>query len=148
MNHELRERAKNALGELKIAITKSVERLQSINYRKACEESLAALQGHLTLKWNKLKKNELKTNRLLQSAEPKGKNPALLVKNVPNEIDNNEIVNIIFDQNRDIFADGERSKDINLKFTLKKFPNTRHVVCELSPNLHQKCLSSVYLRFE
>ncbi|KAF8784389.1 hypothetical protein HNY73_010070 [Argiope bruennichi] len=220
MNHELREQAKNALGELKIAITKSFERLQSVNYRKACEESLAALVARPSyaevvspsrgdfvnnsrnscplivsatesfenassndvqkmlkevinprekkigiknvraIANNKVivqccssadrdkLKNELKTNGLLQSAEPKGKNPALLVKNVPTEIDNNEIANIIFDQNPDIFADGESSKDINLKFTLKKFPNNRHVVCELPPNLHQKCLSSGYLHFE
>ncbi|KAF8768468.1 hypothetical protein HNY73_021285 [Argiope bruennichi] len=35
--------SQDALGELKIAITKSFERLQSVNCRKACEESLAAL---------------------------------------------------------------------------------------------------------
>ncbi|KAF8796388.1 hypothetical protein HNY73_000768 [Argiope bruennichi] len=43
INNELREQAKNALGELTIAITKSFAQLQSVNYRKACEESMAAL---------------------------------------------------------------------------------------------------------
>ncbi|GFW39799.1 retrovirus-related Pol polyprotein from type-1 retrotransposable element R1 [Trichonephila clavipes] len=69
----------------------------------------------------------------LKASVPKRRNPAIIVKNVPNEVNNEDILKVITEQNPEIVVDDESIRQCKVRFTLKTFQHTRHVVIETHP---------------
>lgn len=82
---------------------------------------------------------EIKECVELKSSNFKKKNPTILVKNVPNEISDNELLQVIKNQNTDVAINEENWNQTKIRFTLKKFHNTRHVVIEMNANVRKNC---------
>ncbi|GFV55593.1 hypothetical protein TNCV_1820801 [Trichonephila clavipes] len=176
MNNQVREDARQALGELKASIYKNFERIKSANFLKACKESLKeAIASQVTPKRSyanvvapsakinpaesKLGVCDLKNirgNKLLvkcvsendrdrllteiqekspelKASVPKRRNPAIIIKNVPNEVKNEDLLKVITEQNPEIVVDDESIRQCRVRFTLKTFQHTRHVVIETHP---------------
>ncbi|GFT91005.1 hypothetical protein TNCV_2008561 [Trichonephila clavipes] len=69
----------------------------------------------------------------LKASVPKRRNPAIIVKNVPNEVKNEDLLKVITEQNPEIVVDDESIRQCRVRFTLKTFQHTRHVVIETHP---------------
>ncbi|GFV82079.1 hypothetical protein TNCV_3152771 [Trichonephila clavipes] len=176
MNNQVREDARQALGELKASIYKNFERIKSAYFLEACKESLKeAIASQVTPKRSyangvapsakinpaesKLGVCDLKNirgNKLLvkcvsendrdrllteiqekspeiKASVPKRRKPAIIVKNVPNEVKNEDLFKVITEQNPEIVVDDESIRQCIVRFTLKTFQHTRHVVIETHP---------------
>ncbi|GFW86921.1 uncharacterized protein TNCV_2810761 [Trichonephila clavipes] len=70
----------------------------------------------------------------LKASVPKRRNPAIIVKNVPNEVNNEDLLKVITEQNPEIVVDDESIRQCRVRFTLKTFQHTRHVVIETHPH--------------
>ncbi|GFS47690.1 uncharacterized protein TNCV_1973531 [Trichonephila clavipes] len=208
MNNQVREDARQALGELKASIYKNLERVKSANFLEACKQSLKeAIASQATPKRsyanvvapsgvteNKGKSSDccvvvdsdncssedvkkiikakinpaesklgvcdlknIRGNKLLvkcvsendrdrllteiqekspelKASVPKRRNPAIIVKNVPNEVKNEDLLKVITEQNPEIVVDDESIRQCRVRFTLKTFQHTRHVVIETHPH--------------
>lgn len=77
---------------------------------------------------------------------PKGKNPTVLVKNVPNDILNEDLLKVIFDQNPEFTKSDEIMNECRVRFTLKKFDQTKHVVIETHPIVRKEILRQARLK--
>ena len=208
MNQNIREDARNALGELKCLITKHFERIKSLNFREACKESLKDIlvkptysSAVLPSVADEVKQNSLNCGLVVSSEEHssedikkiiklqinpvenklgvinmknignskvlvqcpsesdlkvlqteiqdkspqlkatpfKRKNPTIIIKNVPNEIKDDEILDVILNQNPDIIV-GTEWKNSRIRFTLRKFQNTRHLIVEMHPDIRKSIL--------
>ncbi|GFX67212.1 hypothetical protein TNCV_2185591 [Trichonephila clavipes] len=60
------------------------------------------------------------------------RNPDIIVNNLPNEV-NNDLLKVITEQNPEIVVDDESIRQCRVRFTLKTFQHTRHVVLETHP---------------
>ncbi|GFQ90787.1 hypothetical protein TNCT_234141 [Trichonephila clavata] len=69
----------------------------------------------------------------LKASLPKRRNTAIIVKNGPNEVSNEDLLNVISEQNPEIVVDDESIGQCRVRFTLKTFQHTRHVVIETHP---------------
>ncbi|GFV41475.1 hypothetical protein TNCV_5016321 [Trichonephila clavipes] len=69
----------------------------------------------------------------LKASVPKRRNPAIIVKNVPNEVNYEDLLKVITEQNPEIVVDDESKRQCRVRFTLKTFQHTRHVVIETHP---------------
>ncbi|GFQ98694.1 uncharacterized protein TNCT_323821 [Trichonephila clavata] len=208
MNHQVREEARQALGELKSSIYKNFERVKAANFLEACKQSLKeAIATQITPKPNyasvvapsvapkekgksfdyclvvdsdncssddvrkiikskinpaesKLGVCDLKNirgnkllvkcfsendrNRLLTELQekspelkaslPKRRNPAIIVKNVPNEVSNEDLLKVISEQNPEIVVDDESIGQCRARFTLKTFQHARACCNRNSPH--------------
>ncbi|GFV60544.1 hypothetical protein TNCV_3471791 [Trichonephila clavipes] len=66
--------------------------------------------------------------------------PAIIVKNVPNEVKNEDLLKVITEQNPEIVVDDESIWRCRVRFTLKTFQHTRHVVIETHPTVRKSIL--------
>ncbi|GFU95761.1 hypothetical protein TNCV_4889501 [Trichonephila clavipes] len=69
----------------------------------------------------------------LKASLPKRRNPAIIVKNVPNEVNNEDLLKVISEQNPEIVVYDESIRHCRVRFTLKTFQHTRQVVIETRP---------------
>ncbi|GFV35524.1 hypothetical protein TNCV_3205551 [Trichonephila clavipes] len=69
----------------------------------------------------------------LKASVPKRRNPAIIVKNVPNE----DLLKVITEQNPEIVVDDESIWQCRVRFTLKTFQHTRHIVIETHPTVRK-----------
>ncbi|XP_035219877.1 uncharacterized protein LOC118192959 [Stegodyphus dumicola] len=82
----------------------------------------------------------------LNTSLPKKRNPVLLVKNVPNEIPNEDLLKVIFEQNPEVVESDENRSICSVRFTLKTFQFTRHVVIETHPMVRKRILNQARLK--
>ncbi|GFT42191.1 hypothetical protein TNCV_1008661 [Trichonephila clavipes] len=73
----------------------------------------------------------------LKASVPKRRNPAIIVKNVPNEVNNEDLLKVLTEQNPEIVVDDESIRQCRVRFTLKTFHYTRHVVIETRPTVRK-----------
>ncbi|GFU77778.1 gag-like protein [Trichonephila clavipes] len=220
MNNQVREDARQALGELKASIYKNFERVKSANFLEACKQSLkVAIASQVTPKRsyanvvapsgvteNKGKSSDycvvvdsdncssedvkkiikakinpaesklgvcdlknIRGNKLLvkcvsendrdwllteiqekspelKASVPKRRNPAIIVKNVPNEVKIEDLLKVITEQNPEIVVDNESIRQCRVHFTLKTFQHTRHVVIETPPTVRKSILRQTRLK--
>ncbi|GFQ81959.1 hypothetical protein TNCT_387691 [Trichonephila clavata] len=171
MNHQAREEARQALGELKSSIYKNFERVKAANFLEAYKQSLKeAIATQITPKPSyasvvapsvapkekeksfdyclvvdsdncssddvrkiiKSKINPAESKLELQEKSPelkasllKRRNPAIIVKNVPNEVSNEDLLKVISEQNPEIVVDDESIGQCRARFTLKTFQHTK-----------------------
>ncbi|GFY62359.1 hypothetical protein TNIN_211641 [Trichonephila inaurata madagascariensis] len=76
----------------------------------------------------------------LKASLPKRRNPAIIVKNVPNEVNNEALLKVISEQNPEIVVDDESIRQCKVRFTLKTFQHTRHIVIETHPTVRKSIL--------
>ncbi|GFY35803.1 uncharacterized protein TNCV_4841801 [Trichonephila clavipes] len=86
-----------------------------------------------------------KTNTLKVSS-PKKRNPNVLLKNLPNEISDHDVLQLLKDQNPELEEKVQLWEETKIRFTLKKFENSRHLVLEMNPNCRNLCLNLKFLR--
>ncbi|GFU00607.1 retrovirus-related Pol polyprotein from type-1 retrotransposable element R1 [Trichonephila clavipes] len=86
-----------------------------------------------------------KTNTLKVSS-PKKRNPNVLLKNLPNEISDHDVLQLLKDQNPELEEKIQLWEETKICFTLKKFENSRHLVLEMNPNCRNLCLNLKFLR--
>ncbi|GFV37744.1 uncharacterized protein TNCV_2281761 [Trichonephila clavipes] len=60
-------------------------------------------------------------SKFLKPTVPKRKNPTMLIRNVPNNVDNSELLEVIREQNTEIFVSIECWNESRIRFVLKKF---------------------------
>ncbi|GFQ89773.1 hypothetical protein TNCT_135291 [Trichonephila clavata] len=63
----------------------------------------------------------------LKASLPKRRNPAIIVKNVPNEVSNENLLKVISEQNPEVVVDDESIQQCRVRFTLKIFQHTQWV---------------------
>lgn len=212
MNQQVRDDARNALGELKVLIVKHVEHLKSLKFKEACEESLKnivmnanseksyarivapsvndnknnsdcdlfvtgkncssedikkIIKTEIDPRKNKIGVKQIrnigrdkvlikcvsvedrsklfsaveKDSEILTPSLPKRRNPCILIKNIPNEVKNEELLNVLAEQNPDIVSSEDAWKESRVRFTLKKFSYGRSVVIEVNPAVRKKMLN-------
>ncbi|GFS59445.1 hypothetical protein TNIN_446151 [Trichonephila inaurata madagascariensis] len=88
--------------------------------------------------------NQVRENSRQALGFPKRRNPAIIVKNVPNEV-NNEDLKVFSEQNPEI-VDDESIRQCKVRFTLKTFQHTRHVVIETHPTDRKSILRQTRLK--
>ncbi|GFU13381.1 hypothetical protein TNCV_1414071 [Trichonephila clavipes] len=76
----------------------------------------------------------------LKASVPKRRNPAVVVENVPNEVNNEDLLKVITEQNPETVVDDESIGQCRIRFTLKTFQHTRLVVIETHPTVHKSIL--------
>ncbi|GFW85045.1 RNA-directed DNA polymerase from mobile element jockey [Trichonephila clavipes] len=103
MNNQVREDARQTLGELKASTYKNFERDKSANFLEACKQGL---------------KEAIEKSPELKASLPKRRNPAIIVKTVSN---NEDLVKVISEQNPEIVVDDENIRQCSVRFTLKTF---------------------------
>jgi hypothetical protein len=81
---------------------------------------------------------ELSKLRTVTVERPKRKLPALLVKFVPKEIEDEAIKDTILQQNN---LSHIEDPVLNIKFTKRTFEDSRHVVIEVSPNIRRELVT-------
>ncbi|GBM10761.1 hypothetical protein AVEN_143-1 [Araneus ventricosus] len=86
-----------------------------------------------------------KKSDILHVSYPKRRNPNLLLKNIPNEIDDQEILQILKEQNPELGSE-KLWEETKILFTVKKFENSRHLVLEVNPICRKICLTMKFLR--
>ncbi|GFY68579.1 uncharacterized protein TNIN_483861 [Trichonephila inaurata madagascariensis] len=86
-----------------------------------------------------------KTNTL-QVSSPRKRNPNMLLKNLPNEISDHEVLQLLKDQNPELEEKVQLWEETKIRFTLKKFENSRHLVLEKNPTCRNLCLNMKFLR--
>ncbi|GFW15813.1 gag-like protein [Trichonephila clavipes] len=82
----------------------------------------------------------------LKASVPKRRNPAIIVKNVPNKVNNEDLLKVITEQNPEIVVDDESIRQCRVRFTLKTFQHTRHVVIETHPTVRKSLLRQTRLK--
>ncbi|GFX80693.1 uncharacterized protein TNCV_499601 [Trichonephila clavipes] len=82
----------------------------------------------------------------LKASVPKKRNPAIIIKNVPNEVKNEDLLKVITEQNPEIVVDDESIRQCRVRFTLKTFQHTRHVVIETHPTVRKSILRQTRLK--
>ncbi|GFY64361.1 uncharacterized protein TNIN_329621 [Trichonephila inaurata madagascariensis] len=82
----------------------------------------------------------------LKASLPKRRNPAIIVKNVPNEVNNEDLLQVISEQNPEIVVDDESIRQCRARFTLKTFQHTRHVVIETHPTVRKSIFRQTRLK--
>ncbi|GFY49993.1 gag-like protein [Trichonephila inaurata madagascariensis] len=75
--------------------------------------------------------------KFLKPTVPKRKNPTMLIRNVPNDVDDSELLDVIREQNPEIFASNECWNESRVRFVLKKFQHVRTVVIEFHPKIRK-----------
>ncbi|GFU37119.1 hypothetical protein TNCV_1555051 [Trichonephila clavipes] len=69
----------------------------------------------------------------LKASVPNRRNPSIIVKNVSNEVNNEDLLKVITEQNPEVVVDDERIRQFRFRFTLKTFQHTRRVVIGTHP---------------
>ncbi|GFS52362.1 uncharacterized protein TNCV_4850741 [Trichonephila clavipes] len=178
MNNQVREDARQALGELKASLYKNFERVKSANFLEAYSDNCSSedvkkiIKAKINPAESKLGVCDLKNirgNKLLvkcvsendrdrlltkiqekspelKASVPKRRNPAIIVKNVPNEVKNEDLLKVITEQNPEIVVDDESIRQCRVRFTLKTFQHTRHVVIETHPTVRKSILRQTRLK--
>lgn len=90
---------------------------------------------------NKLMTSIETNSEILRPTVPKRKNPTLLIKNVPNDIGNSEILDTIYEQNPEVFDSDECWNESRVRFVLKQFQHVRSVVVEVHPKVRKKIIA-------
>ncbi|GFY59706.1 uncharacterized protein TNIN_314531 [Trichonephila inaurata madagascariensis] len=86
-----------------------------------------------------------KTNTL-QVCSPRKRNPNVLLKNLPNEISDHEVLWLLKEQNLELEEEKQLWEETKICFTLKKFKNSWHLVLEMNPTYQKLCLNMNFLR--
>ncbi|GFY49094.1 uncharacterized protein TNIN_462701 [Trichonephila inaurata madagascariensis] len=61
----------------------------------------------------------------------------MLIRNVPNDVDDSELLDVIREQNLEILVSNECWKESRVRFVLKKFQHVRTVVIEFHPKIRK-----------
>ncbi|GFY45762.1 hypothetical protein TNIN_94771 [Trichonephila inaurata madagascariensis] len=61
----------------------------------------------------------------------------MLIRNVPNDVDDLELLGVIWEQNPEILVSNECWNESRVRFVLKKFQHVRTVVIELHPKIRK-----------
>ncbi|GFY74681.1 hypothetical protein TNIN_430051 [Trichonephila inaurata madagascariensis] len=77
--------------------------------------------------------------KFLKPTVPKRKNPTMLIRNVPNDVGDSELLDVIREQNPEILVSNECWNKSTVRFVLKKFQHVRAVVMEFHPKIRKKC---------
>ncbi|GFT59989.1 uncharacterized protein TNCV_2686781 [Trichonephila clavipes] len=125
MNNQVREGARQALGQLKASIYKNFERVKAANFLEACKQ---------------------RQKETIASKVTPMRNPDIIVKNVPNEVNNEDLLKVISEQNPEVVIDDESIRQCRVRFTLKTFQHTRHVVIETHPTVRKFILRQTRLK--
>ncbi|GFY75029.1 uncharacterized protein TNIN_18481 [Trichonephila inaurata madagascariensis] len=75
--------------------------------------------------------------KFLKPTVPKRKNPTMLIRNVPNDVDDSELLDVIREQNPEILASNECWNESRVRFVLKKFLHVRTMVIEFHPKIRK-----------
>ncbi|GFU71012.1 hypothetical protein TNCV_4487751 [Trichonephila clavipes] len=59
--------------------------------------------------------------KFVKPTVPKRKNPTMLIRNVPNDVDDSELLDVIREQNSEILVSNECWNESRVRFVLKKF---------------------------
>ncbi|GFW16570.1 uncharacterized protein TNCV_2351941 [Trichonephila clavipes] len=82
----------------------------------------------------------------LQVSSPKKTNSNVLLKNLPNEISDHDVLQLLKDQNPELEEKVVMGGNTKICFTLKKFENSRHLVLAMNPTCRNLCLNMKFLR--
>ncbi|GFS95600.1 uncharacterized protein TNCV_885731 [Trichonephila clavipes] len=82
----------------------------------------------------------------LKASLPKRRNPAVIVKNVPNEVNNEDLLKVISEQNLEIVVYDESIRHCRVRFTLKTFQHTSPVVIETRPTVRKSIIRQTRLK--
>ncbi|GFY66868.1 hypothetical protein TNIN_461531 [Trichonephila inaurata madagascariensis] len=86
---------------------------------------------------NKLKTMIESNPKFLKPTVPKCKNLTMLIRNVPNDIADSELLDVIREQNPEILVSNECWNELRVHFVLKKFQHVRTVVIEFHPKIRK-----------
>ncbi|GFY60330.1 hypothetical protein TNIN_247551 [Trichonephila inaurata madagascariensis] len=75
--------------------------------------------------------------KFLKPTVPKRKNPTMLIRNVPNDLGDFELLDVIREQNTEIFVSNECWNETKVRFVLKKFHYVRNVLIEFYPKIRK-----------
>ncbi|GFY56132.1 uncharacterized protein TNIN_98021 [Trichonephila inaurata madagascariensis] len=73
----------------------------------------------------------------LKPTVPKRKNPTMLIRKMPNDEDDSELLDVIREQNLEILVSNECWNESRVRFVLKKFQHVRTVVIEFHPKIRK-----------
>ncbi|GFV78751.1 hypothetical protein TNCV_2920111 [Trichonephila clavipes] len=166
---KLREDARTALGKLKSYISKSVNGsadlknsdVASASFAKPSYASIVAPStsenaSHslnnviVCANENNFTSEEvrqiIRTELNPRKIQVGKRNPNVLLKNLPNEISDHDVLQLLKDQNPELEEKIQFWEETKIRFTLKKFENSRHLVLEMNPNCRNLCLNLKFLR--
>ncbi|GFY60472.1 hypothetical protein TNIN_92411 [Trichonephila inaurata madagascariensis] len=75
--------------------------------------------------------------KFLKLTVPKRKNPTMLIRNVSNDVDDSELLDVIREQNPEFLASNECWNESRVRFVSKKFQHVRTVVIEFHPKIRK-----------
>ncbi|GFY53404.1 uncharacterized protein TNIN_380851 [Trichonephila inaurata madagascariensis] len=157
-NNQVREDARQALVvDLDNCCSENVEKIIKVKINPA--ESKLGVCDLKNIRGNKLLVkcfSENDRDRLLTEIQekspelkaslPKRRNPAIIVKNVLNEVNKKDLLKVISEVNPEIVVDDESIRQCKVRFTLKTFQHTRHVVIETHPTVRKSILRQTRLK--
>ncbi|GFY62758.1 gag-like protein [Trichonephila inaurata madagascariensis] len=76
-------------------------------------------------------------SKFLKPTVPKRKSPTMLIRNVPNDVDDSELPDDIREQNPEILDSNECWNESRVRFVLKKFQHVRTVVIKFHPKIRK-----------
>ncbi|KAF8794812.1 Retrovirus-related Pol polyprotein type-1 like protein [Argiope bruennichi] len=107
---------------------------------RSLEECFESLENVFKLRWEPSKKLREDAGLLWR------RNPNLLLKNLPNEIGDQEVLQLLKEQNPELEEKKELWEETKIRFTLRRFDNSRHLVLEVNPTCRKVCLKMNFLR--
>ncbi|GFS40631.1 uncharacterized protein TNIN_140541 [Trichonephila inaurata madagascariensis] len=152
-NNQVREDARQALVvDSDNCSSEDVKKIIKVKINPA-ESKLGVcdLKNKLLVKWSsendreRLLTESQEKSPKLKASLPKRRNPAIIVKNVPNEVNNEDLLKVISEQNPEIVVDDESIRQCKVRFALKTFQYTRHVI-ETHPTVRKSILRQTRLK--
>ncbi|GFX99048.1 uncharacterized protein TNCV_4809961 [Trichonephila clavipes] len=137
-SEEVRQIIRTELNPRKIQV--GVKKMRTINNNRVLVQCVSKEDKNRFLTAIKEKTNTLKVS------SPKKRNPNVLLKNLPNEISDHDVLQLLKDQNLELEEKVQFWEETKIRFTLKKFENSRHLVLEMNPNCRNLCLNLKFLR--
>ncbi|GFV17006.1 uncharacterized protein TNCV_3067901 [Trichonephila clavipes] len=137
-SEEVRQIIRTELNPRKIQV--GVKKMRTINNNRVLVQCVSKEDKDRFLTAIKEKANTLKVS------SPKKRNPNVLLKNLPNEISDHDVLQLLKDQNPELEEKVQFWEETKIRFTLKKFENSRHLVLEMNPNCRNLCLNLKFLR--
>ncbi|GFV79163.1 uncharacterized protein TNCV_1817101 [Trichonephila clavipes] len=137
-SEEVRQIIRTELNPRKIQV--GVKKMRTINNNRVLVQCVSKEDKDRFLTAIKEKTNTLKVS------SPKKRNPNVLLKNLPNEICDHDVLQLLKDQNPELEEKVQLWEETKIRLTLKKFENSRHLVLEMNPNCRNLCLNLKFLR--
>ncbi|GFS52246.1 uncharacterized protein TNCV_4849821 [Trichonephila clavipes] len=135
---EVRQIIRTELNPRKIQV--GVKKMRIINKNRVLVQCVSKEDKDRFLTAIKEKKNTL------QVSSPRKRNPNVLLKNLPNEIIDHDGLQLLKDKNPELEEKIQLWEETKIRFTLKKFENSRHLVLEMNPISRNLCLNMKFLR--